>query len=252
MRWSGIRLLPALLAAGLSDIAGAADLPAPSAASVYSTPALVPGHNWSGIYFGIEGGAGLGQSQDINADPNTPSFVGLPLSNPFNVDGGLLGGTLGFNWQFANWVVGAEGDLSWVDQKGSGNDIPPFNVASVQTTDEKWLATGRLRLGMSPADRWLIYTTGGLAVASLEATVKSAAFGPFTDTKTELGWTAGGGVEFALSQNWSAKLEYLYVGLQTGTYFSPDIVVAGGGRFDTRTVSLNNNIVRAGINFTFK
>lgn len=179
------------------------------------------------------------------------------MSNTFNVDGGLLGGTIGFNWQFANWVAGAEGDLSWADLKGSANDIPPFNVASLQTTTEKWLATGRLRLGITPIDRWLIYATGGLAVASLEATVTAPGFSTFSDTKTELGWTAGAGVELALSENWSAKVEYLYVGLQTGTYFSPDIVIPSFGvgppaRFDTRAVSLNNNILRAGINFTFK
>jgi outer membrane immunogenic protein len=103
---------------------------------------------------------------------------------------------------------------------------------------------------MTPADKWLVYVTGGFAAAGVEATVTTSSNGAFSESQTRWGWTVGAGVEAAIDYNWSVKLEYLYVGLPTGTYFSPDIPV-GGGTILTRTVSLNDNIVRAGINYKF-
>jgi len=242
-----IASLAALCAIAVARSASAADLPLPVKA-----PPLPPAYSWSGFYLGIEGGGAWGRTQYTAADPGFPAFLGLPITNPFNVSGGLLGGTVGYNWQFSNWIVGAEGDLSWVSKSGTNNDILPFTPAWTNTTKEMWLGTGRLRLGFTPADRWLVYATGGFAVAGVEATVDAAATGAgiFSQTQTRWGWTVGGGVEAAINRNWSLKAEYLYVDLQNGTYFSPDIVSAGQ-TIITRTVTLNNNILRAGINYKF-
>ncbi len=215
-------------------------------------PIVTTVFNWTGFYLGIEGGGAWGRTQYIAADPAVPAVLGLPITNPFDVSGGLFGGTVGYNWQFSNWVVGAEGDLSWVSKSGINNDIPPFTTTWTNTTSERWLGTGRLRLGVTPADRWLVYATGGFAVAGVEATVNSTATGAgiFSQTQTRWGWTVGGGIEAAINRNWSLKAEYLYVDLQNGTYFSPDILSAGQ-TIVTRTVTLNNNILRAGINYKF-
>ena len=235
---------------GLAALAAA--MGAPALAADLSLPAPPPAWSWTGWRVGVEGGGAWGRSQSIYADPRSPTYVGLPMTNPFAVSGGLFGGVLGYDWQVDKVIVGAEGDLSAVSQKGADNDLAPFNTTVINTTSEKWLATGRLRFGMSVAERWLAYATGGLAAASVEDTVDASAddTGVFSQTKTLWGWTIGGGVEAALSRNWSIKAEYLYVDLQKGTYFSPDLIVPNA-IIGTRAVHLDNNIVRAGLNYIF-
>jgi opacity protein-like surface antigen len=90
-------------------------------------------------------------------------------------------------------------------------------------TREHWLGTGRARLGVMPVDGRLFYLTGGFAAAGVEAFFNgnSVRDGSVAATQTRWGWTAGGGFEAALFQNWSFKLEYLYVGLQDKSYFPP-------------------------------
>jgi outer membrane immunogenic protein len=164
------------------------------------------------------------------------------------VNGGLIGGTVGYNSQFAHiFVYGLEGDMSWVDARGSARQIAPFSTNQTASTKEDWLATARARIGVTPVDRWLVYATGGLAAADVEASIlPSVAF--TGEHHFRAGWTAGGGVEAAIIGNWSAKLEYLFVGLEDHGYFvpTPNIPLqtnrAGG-------VPLNNNIIRGGINY---
>ncbi len=229
------------LAAMIAGPAVAADMPAP----VYKAPPMAPLYNWSGFYLGIEGGGAWGQSQFVSADPT--ANLGLPFQSPFGVSGGLLGGTIGYNWQTRNWVVGAEGDLSWVHQSGNALEVPPWNTTLTDTTTENWLGTGRLRVGVTPTDRWLIYATGGFVVAGVGASVAVPGAGVSSQTQTRGGWTAGGGVEAAINRNWSIKLEYLYVDLQNQNYSFPSFGLA-----TPRTVTLtNDNILRAGINYKF-
>jgi outer membrane immunogenic protein len=163
----------------------------------------------------------------------------------------MVGGTAGYNAQFDRiFVFGLEGDMSWVDASGSAHQIAPFNPNQTASTAEHWLATARARIGVAPADRWLVYATGGLAGADVEASITNAngtiAFPG--ESYVRGGWTAGGGIEAAIIGNWSAKLEYLYVGLTDHGYFvptpnNPNITNRAGG------VPLNNNIVRGGINY---
>jgi outer membrane immunogenic protein len=102
------------------------------------------------------------------------------------------------------------------------------------------LATARGRLGIA-ADRWLPYVTGGLAVGDIKATVP----GLNGIDKTNAGWTAGGGLEFALSGNWTAKAEYLYVDLGHAGC-SVDCGLPSGNN-----VGLTTNVVRGGLNYRF-
>ncbi len=235
----------AAIAAGIGSPALAADIST-------TAPPPAPAWSWTGWRLGVEAGGAWGRSQSIYVDPRSPPYIGLPMTNPFAVSGGLFGGGLGYDWQVDNVIVGAEGDLSAVSQKGASNDIAPFNTTVINTTSEKWLATGRLRLGMTVAERWLVYATGGVAAASVGDTIDASAddTGVFTQTKTHWGWTIGGGLEAALSRNWSIKAEYLYVDLQKGTYFSPDLIVPNA-IIGTRAIHLNNDIVRAGLNYRF-
>jgi outer membrane immunogenic protein len=198
----------------------AADIPRP----VYKGPrAVVAYYNWTGFYVGLNAGYGFGTS--------TWTF---PAVSP-KPKGFLVGGTLGYNYQVGSIVYGVEGDWDWADVKNS------VTCAGVLTCETKntWLATFRGRLGYA-FDRWLPYITVGGAYGSVKATIDPIGL---SASKSQLGWTAGVGLEYAFLGNWSAKIEYLYVDL---------------GSFDTGftapvadKVSFKESIVRAGLNYKF-
>lgn len=190
--------------------------PMPAKAPVY----VVQSYNWTGPYIGINGGGGWGRSNF-----SAPFSTG----GAFNTSGGLVGGTLGYNWQAGQAVFGVEGDLDWSNIRGSA----PC-AGTTCSTRNHWLSTVRGRLGYA-ADRFMPYVTGGLAVGDIKTSI--AGVGNASSTKT--GWTAGGGIEAALTGPWTAKLEYLYVDLGRGA------TIAGSN------ASFRSNIVRAGLNYRF-
>jgi outer membrane immunogenic protein len=193
--------------------------PPPQAPATY-VPNIAPIYNWSGIYLGINGGYAVARS--VFADP--PIFP----TGPFSMDGFQFGGTIGANYQVGHFVLGIEGDGDWTNQAGS-------------VTRSDWLATVRGRAGYV-FNGMLFYATGGAAPANRQAAVVTTVF----SSVTQIGWTAGGGVEVALLQNWTAKVEYLYVDL--GIQTCP---VASCGGYVASIVPLTENVVRAGINYKF-
>ncbi len=210
---------------GLSVAAHAADLPRPIPTPMVTKapPYIEPAFNWTGFYVGVNGGGGWGHAFS-------------DLSGGMHTSGGVAGGTVGYNAQFGNWVLGFEGDIDWSNVSGS-TSAAGCPGCSVQND---WLTTARGRVGYS-VGRWLPYVTGGLAAGD----VKASAPGFAGATNTQVGWAAGAGVEYALSNQWSAKVEYLHVDL---------------GRFDCGTscgaagsdnVSFRDNLVRGGINYRF-
>ena len=218
MRWSG-GLWPWALAGGT---AGAADLqpryqPVPRAA-IYS-----PIYNWTGFYLGINGGGGWGRSQ----------WDGV---GRFDVSGGLIGGTIGYNWQFGQAVVGIEGDIGWSGISGSTTVLCPAGCE----TRNHWLATVRGRVGYS-FDRFLPYLTAGLAFGDINATTPGFPGGSITTA----GWTVGGGLEFGVLPNVSVKAEYLYVDLSNFNCGFNCGLAANGN------VSFYANVFRAGLNVRF-
>ncbi|MCF8477281.1 MAG: porin family protein [Pseudolabrys sp.] len=187
----------------------AADLPhqMPAKAPAYVAPAA---YNWTGPYIGINGGYAWGGGKD----------------------GGLVGGTLGYNYQTGPWVFGLEGDWDWTNIKGS-----TACAAGTCTVKNHWLATARGRLGyaMGTNGNILPYVTGGAAFGDIENSVS----GVGTVSDTSAGWTVGAGLEAAISGPLTAKIEYLYVDLDNGP------TLAGQGS------NLQSNIVRAGLNYRF-
>ena len=164
----------------------------------------------------------------------------------YNVKGGLAGGTLGYNWQLSSFVVGFEGDVSWVGEYGSNSDLGfAGDPAFTSFTKETWMATARARFGYA-VNNLLFYGTGGYAAAGVEAGVKDTNTGALlaSATSTRSGWTAGGGLEWGFAPNWSAKFEILYMKFNTVAF---NTVQAEG----PRTVPLDDTIARAGINFRF-
>ena len=206
----------------------AADMPArgPVKAPV---AVAAPLFNWSGFYYGVQGGYAWGDSTHI--DQTTGASSG-------NIDtnGVLLGGTVGANWQTGSLVTGVEGDLSWSNADGSGGGVVPCVAPCV--TEMNWLGTGRVRAGIA-ADAWLFYASGGVAFAG----VKGGQLGFNSSDKTHIGWTVGAGVETAVSRNWTTKVEYLYADLgDKAAYTGPTGPV---------NVDLKSHIMRVGLNYKF-
>jgi outer membrane immunogenic protein len=216
-------LLACCGALALASAAGAADLPGRYPAPVTKAPSYYGPYNWTGLYLGINGGGGWGTSAwDSTGD--------------FNVSGGLIGGTMGYNWQSNGLVFGLEGDLDWTNINGK---TLAFCTLGCKTSNS-WLATVRGRVGVA-FDRFMPYITGGLAVGDISART------PLLPGKSETnaGWTVGAGLEFALLGNWTAKAEYLYVDLGT---FNCGLSC---GAAVTDNVSFTSHLLRGGINYRF-
>jgi len=199
-------------------VAGAADLPRREAMPAKAPPYIAQTYNWSGAYVGINGGGGFGRSD----------FGGLGTGS-FDLSGGLVGGTLGYNWQMSPIVFGIEGDIDWSSIRGS----TPCGVTSCETRNN-WLGTVRGRLGYA-ADRFMPYITGGAAFGD----IKTSVAGIGDSSTTRAGYTVGAGIEAAIAGPWTAKIEYLYVDLgHSSTALGTD-------------ASFRTHIVRAGLNYRF-
>ncbi len=219
----------------------AADLPAapPPQAPARYVPAVAPVYNWSGIYVGINGGYAFGNS-------NWNSTSGFsPGTGNFKIKGGLVGGTLGVNFQSGSFVYGIEGDGDWTNIKGNTSGGACAGAGLFCQTSNDWLATFRGRLGYA-FDRVLVYGTAGGAVGDVKGTFTSPILSLSTDS-TQFGWTAGGGVEFAITDNVTAKAEYLFVDLSNGS-LNCTVAVCGTASVP---VQFDASIVRAGLNFKF-
>jgi len=147
--------------------------------------------------------------------------------------------------------------LSWTDKQGSGFDLPPYNTATSNTTDEQWLSTERVRIGYTPDPNWLLYATGGFALAEVKYSITNAAAivgTTVSETHTVDGWTAGAGVEWMIAPGWSVKAEYLYVNFGSTPFFNfSGLIPVTGGPIANRNggVFLDDNIIRVGVNLKF-
>jgi outer membrane immunogenic protein len=210
----------------------------------------VAAYSWTGCYLGIEGGGSWGHSRDMNSDPTAGPLAEIGANS---LGGGLVGGTVGCNYEVNSWVFGIEGDASWTDAQGSGNAIPPFLASTVANFRESSFSTVRGRIGYAFADRWLAYATGGLAVTTARLNISDSVFGiNQSQSQTATGWTVGGGLEYAFYQNWSAKVEYLHADFGNIGYFDPTLALAGGAYLLLhQSVHPTDDLVRAGINYRF-
>ena len=244
--WTGSMMR--VLRLGVSAIALVAAGPAIAAdvnALPRKAPAPIAAPPWAGAYVGIVAGGTFGNS---NHFINQPTFAGPTTVDGYNVGGGLVGGTAGYNVQTGSWLYGVEGDLSFVAAQGGVNDaLPVFNPASFAETREHWLGTGRGRLGWVTPDNVLLFATGGFAVAGVEASITRPPVA-IAQTNTRWGWTVGAGAEAMLAPHLSAKAEYLYVNLQSSSYFSQADLPTFVPRSD---VPLDQHVFRFGLDYHF-
>jgi outer membrane immunogenic protein len=214
-----------------------ADLPQAMPPAPAKAPAFIPSplYNWSGIYVGLNGGFAFG-----NSDWDPPI-----ASGNFALNGGLVGGTLGVNFQSGQVVFGLEGDGDWTDISGNTSSGGCLGVTCKTSND--WLSTFRVRLGYA-FDRVLLYGTAGGAAGDVKAALTFPGVGTGSTTSTEFGWSAGAGLEYAITENVTVRGEYLFVDLSKGS-FSCTVALCGGT--GAIPVSFNTSLVRVGLDYKF-
>lgn len=232
----GIAIAASLMMGGY---AAAADLPASPAYKAQAPVAAV--YNWTGFYIGGNAGYGWG-----NQDPMV-LFANRFDRTGFDISGGMIGGTLGAQIQQGYVVIGLEGDIDWANISGSSVVTPSIlgigqGVTLNTSSNITALATARARVGIA-MNNVLFYATGGgafvksTASASTIAGVPCGTVGVLPDcsgSSWRPGISAGLGVEYGFTPNWSVKAEYLYT----------KIVGTGVGTDEL-------NVVRGGINYRF-
>ncbi|HZP75686.1 MAG TPA: outer membrane protein [Pseudolabrys sp.] len=227
------------IAALAGGVAQAADL---GARPVYkAAPAMVPAFTWTGFYVGGNIGFASTRSSVAN-DPSSPiAWLNGPISaNGTKFIGGLQAG---YNWQIQNFVLGLEGDISFGSgtRSGTGTSLGGTDIFSSRLS---WLSTIRGRLGVA-FDRLLVYGTGGVAFAKFNDTLTDTF--PFTATPSsnQTGWAAGAGLEYAFTEHWTVRGEYLHAGFRSRTALDS----AGNGYVFAFKDSVD--IGRVGINYKF-
>lgn len=234
-----------------------------------------PACAWCGLYVGGNVGYAWGRNaEDAVWSAPTPPFIAVDSaaisaagSPRLTADGVTGGAQAGYNWRSGATLFGAEADFNGFALRGTTRGTFPFPstlpggvigpptstfTASTNVSSD-WLFTARGRLGWTN-DNLLVYGTGGLAVANVKVNQIFGLLGGFTETatisSTQVGWTAGAGVEIMVSKNWSVKGEYLYVDLGKASATGV-LTPALAGITYTTTAHVTANIARIGANYHF-
>lgn len=245
-----------VLIAGMTAFA----LPAQSADTMdVAAPAA---YNWSGLYAGVSGGYGWG---DFRQGWTAATYRGLgtyagDADSTLSGNGGLFGANLGYNRQIDKFVFGLEADVSYTGMTARGEAVdgdiwtPGDSFVETWNADLDWLATLRGRAGMA-LDRVFVYGTAGLAIGGgsdktwfdYRDGAGSGLSGVNKDREVHVGWAAGVGVETAITQKLTAKLEYLHADLGEATYMGN----RGNLVLNYADASITADIVRVGLNYRF-
>jgi outer membrane immunogenic protein len=253
--------------------------------AVKAPPVPVPAYSWTGWYAGGNAGGGWtrGKATYSPNDPASVLFFGSGndvLGDTLKSSSAVGGLQLGYNYQLnRSWLVGFETDFDWTGMKVSSvtQYFGGLEFSSAQQRIDSF-GTVRGRLGYLPTDNLLAYVTGGFAYGRIERTASYAAAnggnigvisGGFSlncasppttacfagsSNNTAIGWTLGGGLEYALGQTWTVKAEYLHVSLDSRSLTE----VAPAPNPGSTPSSLNANYgqtnidtVRVGLNYHF-
>jgi outer membrane immunogenic protein len=222
----------------------------PSAAVMAADAQMASGADWSGPYLGLHGGYSWGSSEATYTDDGLRSIVSSIEMEPEGFYGGVQAG---YNHQTAsNWVLGIEADFGLASISDEvtdelGNLYDGSTADSIQAETE-WAGTLRGRVGYA-ADSLLIFVTGGLAFADSKVTSVDCKTPSnincvtISDDKMLTGLAVGGGAEFMVTDNVSAKVEYLYTDYSAAEYFDGDL-------WSSESESSSHNI-RVGVNYHF-
>jgi outer membrane immunogenic protein len=223
-------------------------------------------YNWSGPYIGFDAGFGANSGGTrFTPLPDATSFAILAPTTVYAnaTDGFTLGGHMGFNSQMGDFIWGLEGDMQKGPDSGvtktsfTQNNGEPYG-GTLQTGEiTNWLATFRLRTGITPLYRLMVYLTSGAAYGSVDysADTDTRPGGgnrdyPAAFEKTKLGWIFGGGVEWVTDWHWSVRTEFLHYDLgdesATASAVPANPPFQVGYHWQTQS-----NLVRLGINYKF-
>jgi len=267
-----VSFAPVLLLAS-PHIAVAADLPMKaSSAPVYNWTGCYIGANLGGAASGTDFTSSVGSGTHFAADGSV-DLVSTAGTGSANDSSYIVGGQTGCNWQTGTLVLGFEGDFSYFHSHPgfdnntalTGNtlvDGSPFEVRQVLTTD--YLATVRPRIGVA-ADRSLAYITAGAAFThanyqqtysdlpnGMGSTISLApGAGSVSVSKSLVGWVAGAGWEYAWSDHWTFKLEYLFASFPTTSGFGAITDATPASNALHGSANLTIQTARAGVNFKF-
>jgi outer membrane immunogenic protein len=279
----------AAVASLLTTSAFAADLaPRPYT----KAPVMVdPGYNWTGFYAGLNGGYSWGSANTTMVISPLAAIFPIPAFAPFrqDVNGGLAGGQVGYNWQFdRKWVLGLEGDIQWSGERSSrllnfvsprygsfANGIPnpsagpDFNSIATLTSnlsyDLQWFATFRGRAGLLVDPQTLLYATGGLAVGEFryaaQANLSATVFGPGLGGTTPTGFVlallgpAASSTDTRVGWTIGAGVERKFSPNWSGKleylYLDFGTKTFFAGTANQADVSFHDHIFRAGFNYAF-
>jgi outer membrane immunogenic protein len=205
-------LLASVSAIALTGSAFAADL----------TPLPVPAFTWAGAYIG--GQAGYAWAPGANRISGVDPYSGIAFASSIGqtLSGVIGGANVGYNLQFNQWVIGVEGSVDGTSLTNTAGLAFPDGTSLTAHTGIPVQGSIRGRLGFA-WDRFLIYATGGVAFGEFNSQYNYGGFGlavgrtrlaPFFGSsyfsETQAGWTAGGGVQYAITPNWSVRAEYRY------------------------------------------
>jgi len=256
-----LKLLAGLaITASMASSTFAADMP------MKAPPPPVVAYDWSGFYIGGVIGGGW-----TNTDSSVPelgiiggAFVNAPAIQTTTSSSFIGGVEGGYRDQFGKLVIGWEADMVWGDMNGTssttfGPVIAPGALTQLITADTKWTATATSTVGIAH-DRWLIYGKAGVAWAKTDYTDNWTIVGvPLfsgtgsTSSSSQVGWTVGTGVEWAIWNNWSVKAEYDYLDFGNKTATINGSVLPGVGTGFPASFGLENtqhiNQVKAGLNW---
>jgi outer membrane immunogenic protein len=267
----GLIALLGTIGTSVGTTAFAADLPVGPA---WSAPVEPVRFTWTGFYVGGIAGAAISRPQvnlivvngpaplfPVAGDTGRLQNVGSTKSSDVT---GAFGGRVGYNYQTGQYVWGIEGDFtsirSHVNRFTTGNPFAGFapgvaNFNSNVSTD--WVSTIRGRWGLA-VDRVMLYATGGAAFGKVSFANSFSGLdgvGASTETaaasKTQVGWTIGGGIDYCINTNWVLSFDYEHVDL--GNLKASGLAIGPGGTTATMNYStrLFTDIVSAGVAYKF-
>lgn len=219
---------------------------------------------WAGTYVGLFAGYAWGEAEATEAtDPSLPFpfYNGIATPYRFDPDGAFAGASAGFNWQWSTVVAGIEGELGYLGLRGSTidpNGAIMFGTPDTQTSfrsDFYAGLSGRFGLATGPV---LLYVKGGAALLRAQASTIDPCVAPpvgcgtglltMRGSETMLGWSLGGGAEWAFDPRWSVKAEYQYF-----DFGSIDTAGVSNipGEFYRQSIDVTAHSVRFGVNYRF-
>jgi opacity protein-like surface antigen len=210
--------------------------------------------NWTGFYVGGHVGGGWGDDHWSDPFGSAPSGLGAVnvagFGDTTRATGPLIGGQVGFDWQKNNMVFGVQADASAADMVGESTCFSGLGGVNCQRAINA-LGTLTGRVGYAWGRSLGYVKAGGAMIAAsygLNGNTNAVTLGTGSSSGTAMGWTAGGGLEYGLTDCWSTMVEYDYIGVSSTSVSFPTVAVIGA---NNTAIQQAINVVKLGVNYRF-